>query len=312
MLSGFWLHRNLLGGAEKLRIDAMVGGIGSQTGGIKNGVDFSVGARLDRPATFGADKSLYILGRVERKDEPNYLSDQINLATGVQWFVSDQLTLEAGIGLRFAHEIDNAGSTHFNHIMVPLRATWDKRDVALDPKGGFFLNAEVTPYIGMRGSATGARLFVDGRAYHSLDTEGRFVLAERLQLGGVFGSSINDTPQEFLFYSGGGGTVRGQPYQSLGIDPGTGKLTGGRSFIGASVELRTELKGKFGAVGFFDTGYIGANSTYGGTGGWHSGAGLGLRYETGIGLLRFDVATPIGGSTSGKGLQFYIGIGQAF
>ena len=41
------------------------------------------------------------------------------------------------------------------------------------------------------------------------------------------------------------------------------------------------------------------------------GAGLGLRYDTGFGPIRFDVATPVAGDT-GDGVQIYIGIGQAF
>ena len=49
----------------------------------------------------------------------------------------------------------------------------------------------------------------------------------------------------------------------------------------------------------------------GGTGDWHSGAGLGLRYDTGIGPIRVDVATPLD-DDAGKSFELYIGIGQAF
>lgn len=66
-----------------------------------------------------------------------------------------------------------------------------------------------------------------------------------------------------------------------------------------------------GVVAFYDAGYIGAESFYDGSGEWHSGAGLGVRYQTGIGPIRFDIATPVGGETS-DGIQIYIGIGQAF
>ena len=41
------------------------------------------------------------------------------------------------------------------------------------------------------------------------------------------------------------------------------------------------------------------------------GAGLGLRYDTGLGPIRLDVAAPVRGST-GDGVQIYIGLGQAF
>ena len=49
-----------------------------------------------------------------------------------------------------------------------------------------------------------------------------------------------------------------------------------------------------------------------GTGGWHAGAGVGLRYQTGIGPLRLDIAAPAGGTTPDRGVQLYLGIGQAF
>jgi hemolysin activation/secretion protein len=42
-----------------------------------------------------------------------------------------------------------------------------------------------------------------------------------------------------------------------------------------------------------------------------AGAGLGLRYATGFGPIRLDVAAPVGGNT-GKGVQVYVGLGQAF
>ena len=62
------------------------------------------------------------------------------------------------------------------------------------------------------------RTTLDLRGYKSLRAERRLVLAGRVQAGAVFGASLLGTPRDYLFYSGGGGTVRGQPYQSLGVD----------------------------------------------------------------------------------------------
>ena len=99
--------------------------------------------------------------------------------------------------------------------------------------------------------------------------------------------------------------------QSLTVDLGNGDETGGRSFLGLSGELRQDIGESWGVVAFADAGYISAEATPGSGGEWQSGAGLGVRYQTGIGPIRLDVATPTGGDT-GSGVQIYIGIGQAF
>ena len=87
--------------------------------------------------------------------------------------------------------------------------------------------------------------------------------------------------------------------------------TGGLSFAGASAEFRAAITDTIGAVAFYDVGLISIDEFFGGTSQWHSGAGLGLRYNTGIGPIRLDVAMPVAGPT-GDGVQIYVGIGQAF
>lgn len=310
-VSAFWLHRNILGGAERLRFDAAISGIGSQTGGTHGGIDYELGGRFERPATFGADTTLFVFGKLAREDEPNYLSDSAELGFGFSRIVTDELTLEAGLSLRYSDITDALGSREFFHLLVPLKATYDSRDVPLDPSKGYYAQAEVTPFISLDGKDSGGRVYLDGRAYRELDDGGLFTLAGRLQFGSILGASLSETPQDFLFYSGGGDTVRGQPYQSLGVPQGGGEITGGRSFVGASAELRMDLAGNFDPVAFFDVGYVGPESLYDGSGRWHSGAGLGLRYATGIGPIRLDVGLPVSGSTD-DGAQIYIGIGQAF
>jgi translocation and assembly module TamA len=64
-------------------------------------------------------------------------------------------------------------------------------------------------------------------------------------------------------------------------------------------------------VGFLDVGQVDADGLFTGAGNWHAGAGLGVRYATGVGPIRFDLALPVGGAT-GDGVQIYLGLGQAF
>ena len=132
-----------------------------------------------------------------------------------------------------------------------------------------------------------------------------------MQAGAIYGASITGLPNDLRFYSGGGGTVRGQEYQSLEIDLGGGVSSGGRSFLGLQSEVRYRVTDNIWAVGFADWGHISADSTPGSGGESHAGAGLGIRYDTGIGPIRVDVGVPVSGPDDG-GFQVYIGVGQAF
>jgi translocation and assembly module TamA len=305
-LSAFWLHRNLLGGAERLRVEGEISGIGGETGGP----DYEARTTFRRPATFTPDTDLTLLAEVEQLDEPLFFSRQVNLEAGLNHVFSDTLTASAAIAYRFADVRDGLGERQFQHLTFPLDVTWDRRNDLLNPTGGTYLEAEVMPYVGLDGSASGGRLAADMRAYTGFGGDDRFVLAGRLQLGSIVGSTIAETPPDLLFLSGGGGTVRGQPYQSLAVTTG-GARTGGRSFLGLSGELRAGVTEKIQAVAFYDAGYIGPDSWIGDGDNFHAGAGLGIRYQTGIGPIRLDVATPVAGNT-GDGVQLYVGIGQAF
>jgi translocation and assembly module TamA len=53
-LSTYWLHRNLFGGAERLRFDAEISGISGDSGGA----DWELGGAFSRPATIDADTTL--------------------------------------------------------------------------------------------------------------------------------------------------------------------------------------------------------------------------------------------------------------
>lgn len=304
-LSAMWMHRNLLGGAERLRFDAEIRGIGGNSGGE----DFRLSARFDRPATFNRDTSFFALGELAEEDEPDYFERRAQIGFGLSRIFSDTRSGEAAVIYRYSEVEDDLGERDFSHLTFPVSYTVDRRDSALDSRDGEYLTLGVMPFIAVGDSKSGTRLSADARVYRPLGD--RFVLAGRLQLGSVIGPDPRDVPPNLLFFSGGGDTVRGQPYQSLAVERSNGDRLGGRSFVGLSAEMRADLRGRFGLVGFVDAGFIGVDSVPGQDGEWHSGAGIGLRYTTGIGPIRLDLAAPISGDT-GDGPQIYIGIGQAF
>lgn len=309
-LTTYWMHRNFLGGAERFRIDAAVSDISGET----DQIDASLTARLEIPAAvaiWDADTTAYFQFELASENEPTYSSNSIGPSAGVSRRFSDELTGSLGLGLEYSEVDDDLGYRDFLLFTVPTSLTWDRRGDDLDPKSGWYIDTDLTPFVNLTGPGDGARLYSDIRGYYGFGADKGTVLAGRLQIGSVIGSELEDTQPEYLFYSGGAGSVRGQPYQSLTVDLDDDDETGGRSFLGLSGELRQDVGESFQVVAFADAGFIGEGSTPGGDGDWHSGAGLGLRYKTGIGPLRVDVAGPTSGDT-GDGVQLYIGIGQAF
>lgn len=310
-LSGSWLHRNLLGGGERLGIKGDVTNIGSG----QSGVDYGLEVTLDRPATLSPDTTAGLILAYDHEDEIDYSLDALEFGLRFSHVFSDQLTARAGISYNTLEGRDPGGAFSFRNLALPLGVTWDKRDIATNPTRGFYIDATAKPFAGFGTTGTGVRTTIDGRVFRSLGAPGKLVVAVRAQAGAVFGSSLLETPRDDLFFSGGGGTVRGQPYRSLGIPVARGFgpqfLIGGKYFLAGSLELRARVSDKIGVVGFVDWGSIGLDGFAGASAVSHAGAGLGLRYDTGLGPIRLDVAAPISGTT-GDGVQIYVGLGQSF
>jgi len=306
-LSTFWMHRNLFGGAERLRFDLEASGIGGES----SGVDYSATARFDRPATFNADTGLFLAASFEQRDRRNVKERSYRLGGGFTYVFSNRLTGELGLAYQYSELDDAFGKRTLKHLLLPGRLTFDDRDDPLDAKEGIYLDFSAIPFHELENDATGARIFLDARAYHGFGGQDRFVVAGRAQVGSIIGVDAREVSSDMLFFSGGAGTVRGQPFESLGVKRPNGDLVGGRSFLGLSAELRANVTGPWSVVAFADTGFVSGSSWGTSKGDQHSGGGFGVRYDTGIGPVRVDVATPLG-SDAGEKFELYIGIGQAF
>ncbi|WP_170572957.1 BamA/TamA family outer membrane protein [Ruegeria atlantica] len=306
-LTATWTHRNVFRRAERLRFEAALRNIGGT-----EDLDGRIGLRLDQPDRLGPDDNTFWSALLERRNTENYNVSVASLAYGARRTFSDRLYAEASAGFQWSDADDAYGTGRkFRYFIIPTRSEWDQRDSKVSATRGFYLDAQAMPFVGFSGTDNGIRLFFDSRGYTSLNTGGRIVLAGRAQLGSVIGPSASDVTPDFLFFSGGAGTVRGQPFESLGI-PVNGGIAGGKSFVGLSGEVRGKITDTISLVGFYDFGTVDTSSFIGSGAEYHSGAGLGVRYDLGgFGPLRLDLALPVQGDT-GDGLQFYIGIGQAF
>ena len=305
-LSAVWLHRNLFGNAERLRLEADIRNIGGD-----QDIDGKLAVRLDNPARLGKDNNVFFLAELERIERLHYNMDRFLVGIGLRRTKSDQLFGEAALTFSTARATDAYGRRDFTLVSLPVHVQWDRRDSTTNPTRGFYIDGKVTPFAGLNQSASGIAASLDARGYLSFTQSGSVTLAGRLQLGSVGGAKLEEISPDLLFFSGGAGTVRGHPYQSLGIPVGT-DIAGGRSLLVASAELRAKVSQKIGLVAFYDYGAVDRQGFVTSGAESHAGAGIGLRYDIGaFGPIRFDIAMPVSGRTD-DGLQFYLGIGQSF
>jgi translocation and assembly module TamA len=193
------------------------------------------------------------------------------------------------------------------------RLSLDRSDSPLDPRRGWRFDGRIEPTVGVgAGYPTYAKAQAQVTGYLPLEASAKDVLAGRLLFGSILSGDVNlDVPASRRFYSGGGGSVRGYSYQSVGPRFPDNTPIGGESVVEGSVELRHQLTRQIGLVGFVDAGAVGT-TRYPDYRSASIGAGVGVRYDLGFGPLRADIGVPLNPRQGDSPFQVYISIGQAF
>jgi outer membrane protein insertion porin family len=211
-----------------------------------------------------------------------------------------------------------------------LSATWirDTRDKPLDANRGLYetLDFGITPKA--LGSSTNFARFLGQASYYK--PFGPTVWANRITLGLAKAFGNSDVPTSERFFSGGETTLRGFPINGAGpqrtvpacSNPAAPSTcvnlqvpVGGRQLFILNSELRFPLgiKDGLGAAVFYDGGNV-----YGPVNISHfvqnytNTVGVGLRYKTPVGPIRFDIGRNLNPVAGVKSTQFYITLGQAF
>lgn len=295
----FWEHRNVFGQAERFRADMDIGTS-----------IYGVGATFNKPDLMGY-RSLSYQSSFRAKDEELEAYDRkgVNVTNGVTWQATNRLSFNGGVGLEHARikEKDRDEDT-FTLVSVPLQAKYDSSDDLLNPQKGWRLALGVTPYKTVTDSMAFVHNDISAIHYWPLSTD--LVWANRAKLGALYGDNNQDIPADKRLYSGGGGSVRGYGFQMVGPLDGNNDPTGGRMQVEFSTEMRYKVTEDFGAVGFFDAGQV--SEDIGLDGDMLYSAGVGVRYYTVAGPVRFDVAVPLNKRPADDSFQIYISLGQAF
>jgi translocation and assembly module TamA len=312
----FWLHRNLFGRAERLRFDARVAGIGNDAGegGGFDPADFTyrLAATFTKPGVYTPDTDFIASLIGDREVLDPYTRAAVTAQVGFNHMFSEHLSARLSAYGEHAHFDDDFGERDFDTVGFLGGLILDRRDNAADATEGYYIEVLAEPFFEFNYGNGALRATAEGRVYYGFGEDDRIVAAARLKLGSVVGSPVDETAPDKLFFAGGGGSVRGYAYRSIGIPSPDGDVSGGRSLIEGSAELRARVTDSIGVVAFADAGYVDADSFPEFSEDLKVGVGVGLRYITGLGPIRLDLAMPLDPGPDDPDVAFYVGIGQAF
>lgn len=324
-VNAFWGHRNLFGGAEKLRIDA---GASRLITNKPRDYEYGLKAHFEKPGIWTGFDDLLVDLEAMRERPDAYHRDGVRGAAAIRRRLTSELSIQAGVEVEASTIRDTFGEKDYLLAGVPLLATFDSTDSALDPTKGIRATLSAAPYYNFQGDTKSLNIFKGQvSSYLSFDEAHRFILAGKIGVGSIVGpKDLADVPANRRFFAGGGGSIRGFAYQSaspyctpivprpkhaLKCDDDT--PIGGRSLLEASIEARIKVTDTIGIVPFVDAGAAFDKTYPDFSENIRVGAGVGLRYYTAIGPIRVDVATPVvGRSKNDSRVALYIGIGQAF
>ena len=308
-VEGFHLWRNLFGQAERLRLDARVASIGYPIDSTQ--FDYFFGGTFTKPGVFTPDTDFIASIGAERTIYPTYTETSASGRAGYTHILSDQITFEGGAQFEINRFDDVFGTRDFKTIGLYGGVVLDFRNDKVDATQGWYGAVNVEPFYELNYENSAARLTVEGRTYFGFGEDDPFVLAGRLKAGALLGPDLAEIPPDKLFFAGGGGSVRGYAFKSIGVDNGAGVVTGGRYLLEGSLEARAKVTQDIGVVGFVDAGYVAADR-FPTLEELRIGAGVGLRYYTGLGPLRLDFAVPLNKRPTDPDYAIYVGIGQSF
>lgn len=320
-IAASWEHRNLFPPEGALRVRGVIGTQEQLLGVTFRKNNFggrdriltldAFASSLDNTA-FAANTAGFI-GTYERVSTLLF-QKPFSWSAGLELVASDE---------RLAFDIDNSllnnpnpppRQTYFV-AALPLYAQIDTSDDLLNPTEGFRVSMRASPEVsrtqGMQSFYV--RNQIDASYYRQVGEDGP-ILAGRVALGSITGASLANIAPSRRFFAGGGGSIRGYGYRAVGPRNADGDPIGGRSLVELSAEARIPtplFDGAVQVVPFVDAGSVGTEQ-YPDFEDIRVGAGVGVRYLTGFGPLRVDVAIPINPRPTDSFVAVYVSLGQAF
>lgn len=299
-----WENRNVFGNGEILSLGLP----------LKEDALF-LSANFKKPAFGFKEQSLLVRSRIGYEKTDAYNQKFAEFGFGIEreirekWWFQTMLNFDHIIPKKWQGE--SYSSIAFENILK-----YDNRNSRINPADGFISSLRIMPIQGFKHvEFTAVLTELDTSFYFPLGD--KTVFAVRGAVGTMLGGD-NSIPRSKRFFLGGGGSIRGFEYQEIGRHDRNDDPYGGISYVLFNSEVRQNVTKNIAIVGFVDGGMVYEEVKPDFSEKMAFGAGVGLRYNTPIGPVRFDIAVPLTDAYDDEvkkkitDYQLYISIGQAF
>ena len=302
-----WTHYNRLRRADTI---ALYGQISDRD--TRAGVDVSLPHWRRPQQTLRTGVAAY---RVET-DAYDETGAGVNADVTRRYGKTSYVTAGASVDASRTREIKAGTLTSLGRNLITVAALGDvlldRSNDPLNPTKGWRVSARLEPTLIVGDTNLPyLRAVTQGTYYLPLDSGARTVVAGRLRLGRIINGTVDQIPASQRFFAGGGGSVRGFPYQAVGPRLSDGTPRGGVFLMESSLEVRRDLTPRWGLAVFADAGAVGSGGPID-LRDLAVGAGFGVRYNLGFAPIRIDVATPVARRRGEPPFQVYVSIGQSF
>lgn len=272
-----------------------------------------------QPYIFGLKMRTYLSGYLEKEDRTSFsferrgfsLSTMRNLPAGFA------LLLAAG-ALRTKLTNLEISESEIERERLPYSIAYgsatflrDKRDDTFNPQNGYFFSLAIErAYPLLHTESNFIKLFTKFQYFYQLATNVNFYTTFRV------GLASGTVPIPERFFAGGSNSFRGEAFEMLGPkDSESGMPVGGKAVFLLNMEakflLLKKLPNLYGAI-FYDVGNVYSEIKDFNFLELSQAVGLGLRYRTPLGPVRFDMGWNLNPSEKRWKPLFFLTIGNMF
>ena len=288
-----WLHRRINYYGHRLSAETNVST-------VRQDISTTYGIPLSNPRT----DILEITGSFRKEDTTDVKSEITELRVSRNFSRGEWREV---LSVGYKHEVDDlADSDGISNLLIP-KATWtlvraDNRLIATD---GYRVELETSGSAeALLSDATFLQGIMRGKLVRAFGKQGRLIM--RADAGATATGNFDSMPASNRFFTGGDNSVRGYEYKSIAPENEDGDLIGGKYLLVGSVEYDYNVYGKWYLAAFYDIGSAFNESPIDAS----SGAGVGIRWASPVGMVRVDVASAL--SEAGNPLRLHITFGPDF